>query len=100
MPLLDNQNSEFKTQLHENLTQTVYPGNPEHQVLESNRERQDSKKKKKKKLSKMKVFRNILLDNHNNTTDLRLTLLITQLEGIPLNKCFPLEKEQQELKLK
>ena len=45
MPLLDNQNS-LKTQLHENsvidLTQIFYPGNPERQVLESNRERQDS----------------------------------------------------------
>ena len=33
MPLLDNQNSEFETQLHENsvidLTQNFYPGNPE-----------------------------------------------------------------------
>ena len=65
MPLLDNQNSGFKTQLHENsvidLTHFFYPGHPERQVLESNRERHDSnherqkikstenKKKKKKK---------------------------------------------------
>ena len=46
MPLLDNQNSGFKTQLRENsfinLTQNFYPGIPERQVLESNRERHDS----------------------------------------------------------
>ena len=36
----------------------------------------------------MKVFRNILLDNHYNTTDQRIKLLRTQLEGIPLNKSF------------
>ena len=53
-----------------------------------------------KKLSKMKVFRNILLDSHYNTTDQRLKLLRTQLEGIPLNKSFPLQTEQHELKLK
>ena len=45
MPLLDNQNIGFKTQLHESsvmdLTQMFYPGNPECQVLESNRERHD-----------------------------------------------------------
>ena len=57
-------------------------------------------KKTKKKLSKMKVFRNILLDNHYNKTDQRLKLLRTQLEGIPLNKSFPLQTEQQELELK
>ena len=34
----------------------------------------------------MEVFRNILLDNHYNTTDQRLKLLRTQLEGIPLKK--------------
>ena len=58
MPLLDHQNSEFKTQLHENsvidLTQNVYPGNP---GTKSNRERQNSNpppppKKKKKKSRK------------------------------------------------
>ena len=71
MPLLDNQISGFKTQLHENsdidLTQNFYPGNPERQVLESNRECHDSNHerqkvkntKSKKKLSKMNVFRNI-----------------------------------------
>ena len=52
MPLLDNQSSEFKTQLHENsvmdLTQNFYHGNPERQVLESNRERQDSNHKRQK----------------------------------------------------
>ena len=95
MPLLDNQNREFKTQLLENnvidLTQNFYPGNPERQVLESNRERQDSnherqkvksteKKKKKKKHMKMKVFRNILLNNQYNTTGQRLKLLRTQKE--------------------
>ena len=46
MSPLDNQNSEFKTQLHENsvldLTQNFYPGNSERQVLESNRKRHDS----------------------------------------------------------
>ena len=46
MPLVDNQNSEFKTRLHEksviDLTQNFYPSNPECQVLESNRECQDS----------------------------------------------------------
>ena len=63
-----------------------YPENPERQVLESSRERQDSnpdhqkvKSTENKKLSKMKVFRNILLDNHYNTTDQRLKLLRTQL---------------------
>ena len=112
MPLLDNQNSEIKTQLHENsikdLTQNFYPGNPERQVLESNRERHDSNHERqkvkstenKKKLSKMKVFRNVLLDNHYNTTDQRLKLLRTQLEGILLNKKFSFQTEQQELKLK
>ena len=111
MPLLDNQNSRFKTQLHENsvtdLTQNFYPGNPKRQVLETNRERHDSnherqkvKSTENKKLSKMKVFRNILLDNHYNTTDQRLRFLRTQLEGIPLNKGFPLQTEQQEQKLK
>ena len=104
MPPLDNQNSGVKTQLHDNsvidLTQNVYPGNPERQVLESNRERHDSnhehqkeKNTENKKLLKMKVFRNILLDNHYNTTDPRLKLLRTQLEGIPLNKSFPLQTE-------
>ena len=109
MPLLDNQNSGFKTQLHENsvidLTQKFYPGNPERQVLASNRERHDSNHERqkvkstenKKKLSKMKVIRNILLDNHYNTTNQRL--LRTEIEGIPLNKSFPLQTEQQELKL-
>ena len=76
MSLLDNQNSEFKTQLHENsvidLTQNpcklwsyapfrqngtvnsrfnhmnFYPGNPECQVLESNRESQDSNHERQK----------------------------------------------------
>ena len=48
----------------------------------------------------MKVFWNLLLDNHYNTIDQRLKLLRTQLERIPLNKCFPLQTEQQELKLK
>ena len=37
MLLLDNHNSGFKTQLHENnvmdLTQNFYPGNPERHVL-------------------------------------------------------------------
>ena len=47
----------------------------------------------------MKVFQNILLDNHYNTSDQRLKLLRTQLEGIPLHKNFPLQTEQQELKL-
>ena len=47
----------------------------------------------------MKVFQNILLDNHycNNTTDQRLKLLRT-----PVNttqNSFPLQTEQQELKL-
>ena len=76
------------------------------QVLESNRERQYSNherqnvKSTENKISKMKVFRNVLLDNHYNTTDQRLKLLRTQLEGIPLNKSFPLQTEQQELKLK
>ena len=75
MNLLDNQNSGFKTKLHENsvidLTQHFYPGNPERQVLESNHVRHDSNHERqkvkstenKKKLSKMKVFRNILFDN-------------------------------------
>ena len=110
MPLLNNQNSGFKTQLHENsvidLIQNFYPGNPERQVLESNHERHDSNQERqkirstdnKKKLSKMKVFRNILLVNHYNTTDQRLKLLRTQLERIPLNKSLPLQIEQ-ELKL-
>ena len=52
MPLLDNQNSGFKTQLHENvvidLTQNFYPGNPERQVLESYRERHDSNHERQK----------------------------------------------------
>ena len=48
----------------------------------------------------MKVFRNILLENHYNATDQRLKLLRTQLEGIPINKSFPLHTEQQKLKLK
>ena len=48
----------------------------------------------------MKVFRNILLDNHYNTTDQRLKHLRPHLQGIPLNKSFPLQTEQQELKLK
>ena len=91
MPLLDNQNSGFKTQLHENsvidLTHNFYPGNPERQVLESNRERNDSYHERQnvkgteiiiiQNLSKMKVFRNILLDNHYNTTDQSLKLLRT-----------------------
>ena len=46
MPLLTNQNSGFKTHLHENsvidLTQNFYPGNPERQVLESSRDRHDN----------------------------------------------------------
>ena len=64
MPLLDNQNSGFKTQLHENsvidLTQNVYPGNPQRQVLESNRERHDSnhERQKEKQIQKIKNFRN------------------------------------------
>ena len=81
MHLLDNQNSEFKTQLHENsvidLTQNFTPD-----------KKYKKKKKKKKKISKMKVFRNILLDNHYNTTDQNLKLLRTQLEGIPLKIVF------------
>ena len=48
----------------------------------------------------MEVFWNILLDNHYNTTDQRLKLLRIQLEEISLNKSFPLQTEQQELKLK
>ena len=48
----------------------------------------------------MKVFRNILCYNHCNTTDQRLKLLRTQLAGIPLKQKFPLQTEQQELKLK
>ena len=52
MPLIDNQNSEFKTQLHVNsvidLTQKFYPGNPERQVLESNGECQDSNHERQK----------------------------------------------------
>ena len=52
MPLLDNQSSEFKIHLHENsvidLTQNFYPGNPEHQVLESKYERQDSNHERQK----------------------------------------------------
>ena len=114
MPLLDNQNRGFKTQLHENsvidLTQNFYPGNPEHQVLESNHERHDikherqkvkgTKKKKKKKKKTLENESNILLDNHYNTTDQRLKLLRTQLQGIPLNKSFPLQTKQQELNLK
>ena len=48
----------------------------------------------------MKIFRNILLDNNYNTTDQRLKLSRTQLDGIPLNRSFPLQTEQQELKLK
>ena len=92
MPLLDNQNSEFKTELHENsvidLTQIFYPGNRECQLIESNRKRQESNHERQKvkstenknKLTKMKVFNNILLDNHYNTTDQRLKLLRTQLE--------------------
>ena len=48
----------------------------------------------------MKVFWIILLDSHYSTTDQRLKLLRIQLEGIPLNKSFPLQTEQQELKLK
>ena len=50
--LLDNQNSEFKIQLHENsvidLTQNFYAGNPERQVLESNRKRQYSNHERQK----------------------------------------------------
>ena len=46
MALLDNENGEFKIQLHKNsvtdLTQNIHPGNPEHQVLETNSECQDS----------------------------------------------------------
>ena len=99
MPLLDNQNSEFKTQLHENnvldLTQNFYPGNAERQVLESNRERKDSnherqkvksieKKKKKKNESISKHF----IGNHYNTTDPRHKLLRTLLVGIPLENVF------------
>ena len=105
MPILDNQNSGFKTQLHVNsvidLTKTFYPGNPECQVLDSNRERHDSNHERQKvessenkKTLSIKVFRNILLDNHHSTTDRRLKLLI------PENKNFPLQTEQQELKLK
>ena len=80
MSLLDNQKSEFTTQLHENsvadLTQNFYPGNPERKILESNRERQESNHErqkvksteKKKPLEKyLKVFRHSLLDNHYNT---------------------------------
>ena len=48
----------------------------------------------------MNVFRNLLLDNHYKTLRQKLKLLRTQLEGIPLNKSFPLQTEQQELKLK
>ena len=49
----------------------------------------------------MKVFRNILLDNHYTTTDQRFKLLRTQLEGgNTTQKRFPLQTEQQELKLK
>ena len=48
----------------------------------------------------MKIFRNILLDNHYNTTDQRLKLYRAQLERISLNKSIPLQTEQQELKLK
>ena len=44
----------------------------------------------------MIVFRNILSDSHYNTTDQRHKLLRTQLEGIPLNKSFALQTEQQE----
>ena len=52
MPLLDNQNSGFKTQLHENsvidLTQKFYTGNPERQVQESSRECHDSNHERQK----------------------------------------------------
>ena len=70
IPLLGNQNSEFKTQLHVyqnciiDLTQNFYPGNPERQVLESNRERQESNherqkvKSRKKKTKKKKTKQN------------------------------------------
>ena len=44
---------------------------------------------------KWKYFETILLDNHYNTTEQRLKILRTQLEGKPLNKSFPLLTEQQ-----
>ena len=114
MSLLDNQNSEFKTQLHENsvlhVTHFFYPGNSERQVLESNRKRQDSNHERQKvkstnnnnnnnKIKKKKKKKNILFDNH--TTTIKPTLLFRiQLEAIPRNKSFPLQTEQQEPKLK
>ena len=101
MPLLDNQNSEFKTQLHENsvidLTQNFYPGSPERQVLESNREPQDSYHERQKVKH---------TENKNNsrkwkyTTDQRLKLLRTQLEGIPLKNVFRWKQNNKNRKLK
>ena len=72
---LDNQNCGFKTQLHENsvidLTQNFYPGNPERQVLENNRERHDSnherqkvKSIEKKKKKKKKTLENESISKH------------------------------------
>ena len=110
MPLSDNQNwiqDPVTWKQCYRFNTKVYPGSPEPQVLESNRECQDSNHalqkvkssnhacqkvrstENKKKLSKMKVFQNILLDNHycNNTTDQRLKLLRTQ-EWISLETVF------------
>ena len=112
MPLLDNQNREFKTQLLENnvidLTQNFYPGSPERQVLESNRERQDSNHERQKVKStenkKKKQHENESISKHFIEQPVQYNRPKSQTpqnsEGIPLNKSFPLQTEKQELKLK
>ena len=90
MPLLDNQNSEFKTQLHENsvidLTQIFYPGNPERQVLESNRERQDSNHERQKVKS---------TKNNNNKKSLEKKRISKHFIGQPLQYNRPKTQTSQ-----
>ena len=87
------------------LTQ-FYPGNPERQILESNRERQDSshERQKVKSTDNRKTLENENISKKFIGQPLQYNRPKTQTpqnsEGIPLNKRFPLPTEQQELKLK
>ena len=89
------------------LTQIFYPGNPGRQVLESNRERHDSnheRQKVKNTENKKKTLENESISKQFIVQPLQYNRPKTQTpqnsEGIPLNKSFPLQTEQKELKLK
>ena len=106
MPLLVNQNSEIKTRLHENsvidLTQIFYPGKPERQVLESNRESKDSNHERKNGKSKenKKTLENESISKHFIGEPLQYIRPKTQALQNSIRGKSLLKTEQQGLKQK